>query len=140
MKEKIDQFKKLLQLSLNQKSIKVFRDGHIIITYRFKPKQLLVGENTSSTLEKNLIDKLKAITNIKYKIIKLQKEPSFCYNTYVKLISSSSATSRDKIKSFLNYFEKDQNNDWLKTSYKEITLNLIPSTKEEFENFLLTNK
>lgn len=139
MKEKIDQFKKLLQLSLNQKSIKVFRDGHIIIIYRYKPKQILVHNYSSTIFEENLIDKLKAITNIKYKIIKLQKEPSFCYNTYVKLISSSSATSRDKIKSFLNYFEKDKNNDWLKTSYKEITVNLIPSSKEDFQNFLLTS-
>jgi hypothetical protein len=139
VKEKIDQFKKLLQLSLNQKSIKVFRDGHIIITYRYKPKQILVHNYSSTIFEENLIDKLKAITNIKYKIIKLQKEPSFCYNTYVKLISSSSATSRDKIKSFLNYFEKDKNNDWLKTSYKEITVNLIPSSKEDFQNFLLTS-
>ena len=139
MKQKIDEFKKLLQLSLNQKSIKVFKDGHIIITYRFKPKEFLISNNNIN-FEENLIVKLKAITDIKYKIIKLQKEPSFCYNTYVKLISSSSATSRDKIKSFLNYFEKDKNNDWVKTSYKEITLNLIPSSKENFQNFLLKNE
>jgi hypothetical protein len=139
VKQKIDEFKKLLQLSLNQKSIKVFKDGHIIITYRFKPKEFLISNNNID-FEENLIVKLKAITDIKYKIIKLQKEPSFCYNTYVKLISSSSATSRDKIKSFLNYFEKDKNNDWVKTSYKEITLNLIPSSKENFQNFLLKNE
>jgi len=139
VKQKIDEFKKLLQLSLNQKSIKVFKDGHIIITYRFKPKEFLISNNNIN-FEENLIVKLKAITDIKYKIIKLQKEPSFCYNTYVKLISSSSATSRDKIKSFLNYFEKDKNNDWVKTSYKEITLNLIPSSKENFQNFLLKNE
>ena len=139
MKQKIDEFKKLLQLSLNQKSIKVFKDGHIIITYRFKPKEFLIS-NREITFETNLLKKLEAITSIKYKIIKLQKEPSFCYNIYVRLISSSSATSRDKLKSFLNYFEKDEKNDWVKTSYKEVTINLTPSSKEDFENFLLSEK
>lgn len=138
MKQKIDEFKKLLQLSLNQKSIKIFRDGHIIIIYRFKPNEFLT--NKPSTLEVDLLAKLKAISGIKYKIIKLQKEPSFCYNTYVKLISSSSATSRDKIKSFLYYFKKDEHGNWIKTSYKEITINLIPSTKEDFLNFILAEK
>ena len=134
---RIDSFKKFLQILLRQKSIKVFADGHIIITYRYKPDALKISQKQVTQLENKLLDKLNVITNIKYRITKVQKEPSLCYNTYVKVISSSSASSQDKIKSFLKYFRKDISGNFIKTSYKEITINLVPSSKEDFVNFLL---
>ena len=108
----------------------------MIITYRYKPDEMLITYGSFDKVELSLLDKLKAITGIKYKVTKLQKEPSFCYNTYVRLISSSSAASQDKLKHFLKYFRKDKNANFVKTSYKEITVNLVPSSKEEFLKFL----
>lgn len=140
IKDKLNQLKKLIQLSINHKSVKVYKDGKIIITLRFKPNEMLVTDNLK--LEKTQLDitkKIEAIINTKYRIIKMQKEPSFCYNTYVRLISSSSATSKDRLKSFLNYFEKQNDNTFKKKSYQQVTLNFEPNKKEEFNNFLNVN-
>jgi hypothetical protein len=58
----------------------------------------------------------------------------------VRLISTSSAASQDKLKSFLKYFRKDKNGNFTKTSYKEITINVSPSSKEDFINFILSQR
>lgn len=135
MNQKLLALKKILQLTFNQKSIKINKDGSIQIIYRFKPKEFLVNKSTKE-LEINIIKKLEAITCIKYRITKMQKEPSFCYNTYVRVINVSSATSKDKIKHFLRYFEKQENEKFEKTSYQQIILNIMPIKKEEFQDFL----
>lgn len=140
MKETIESFRNLLQMAIKQKSIKIFADGRILIIYRYKPDELKTSAIHIEQLQEKLIKKLKAITNINYTITKLQKEPSLCYNTYVRLISTSSAASQDKLKSFLKYFRKDENNNFIKTSYKEVTVNLSPSSKEDFINFILSQR
>lgn len=133
--QKILEFKTLLQLALKQQSIKIGTDGKVQIIYRFKPMEFPVTKSVDN-LQLNLLQKLEAITSIKFRITKLQKEPAFCYNTYVRVISVSSATSRDKLKHFLSYFKKQENGKFEKTSYCQIILNVVPTDKDCFKKFL----
>lgn len=137
IKDKLQSFKRLIQLSLNQKSIKVFSDGRIIITYRYKPGENLINSAVTKELEKKVLDRIRAITNIKYRITSLQKEPNFCYNTYVRILSISSASSQDKVKRYLKYFSKDNDNKFKLSSYATVIIILQPPSKDEFINFLI---
>lgn len=134
---KVDDLKRLLQLLLNQKSVRIYANGSIVITFKYKPNQMPINQNVINVVQEKLLTKLEAMTETKFKITKMQKEPSLCYNTYVKLISSSSAASQNKLKSFLKYFKQNEHGNFMKTSYKELIINLEPYSKEEFSNFLL---
>ena len=83
--EKVREFKTFLQSLLKQKSIKIFTNGNIDIVFRFKPDEMLVEGNNLNKFEDELLAKLKAITNFKWKITRLQKQPCFCYNSYARL-------------------------------------------------------
>lgn len=135
MNQKIIDLKHSLQITLNQKSIKIYKNGEIQVTYRFKPKEFLVDQSLQN-LENNLLKQLKIITKIGYRITKMQKEPTLCYKTYVELLNLSTASSRDKIKQFLKYFEKQGNGNFKKTSYRYIILTLIPIDIKQFNLFL----
>jgi hypothetical protein len=136
-KAKLKSFKNIIQLSLNTKSVKVFIDGRIIITYRFKPDENLVGSSTSKELENKTLERIRAITNIKYRITSMQKEPSFCYNTYARILSISSSSSQDKVKRYLKHFTKSNDNKFILSSYYSVTFVLHPPNKDLFANFLL---
>jgi hypothetical protein len=136
IKDRLKEFKCLLQTSLSTKSIKISKNGRIEIILRFKPNEIKM-QNEITNLEKKIIKKVAGITNIKYKIVSMQKQPSFSYNVYARLLSSSSSSSQDKIKRYLAYFEKNELNKFIKTSYAEIHLTLMPSSVEEFQHFLI---
>jgi len=135
MNQRLIELKQILQLTLNQKSIKINKDGSVQVIYRFKPKEFLSNKSTKD-LEKHTVNQLEIITGIKYRVTKTQKEPAFCYNVYVKLISTSESTSKNKLKYFLKYFDKQDSGNFCKTSYQQIILNLIPLDKDKFNVFL----
>ena len=91
---------------------------------------------TMQKLEENLLNQLKAITNTKYKITRMQKEPSSCYNTYVRLFNVTDARGKDSVKRFLRYFEKTPLNTFIKKSYSEIHIFAQPVDIQEFNKFL----
>ena len=66
----------------------------------------------------------------------MQKEPSSCYNTYVRLFNVSDERGKDRIKRFLRYFEKTKSNTFIKKSYSEIHFFIQPIDIEEFYKFL----
>ncbi len=138
--EKIRELKTFLQTITKTKSIKIYKNGSIDFVFRFKPKQLPVESDSLDSFEEDLLKKLKAITNFKWKVIRVQKQPSFCYNSYVRLLSISSSASKDKVKRFLSYFEKTNAGTFVRTSYCEIHFKVQPSTTIEFENFLLVKE
>ena len=136
IKDRLREFKKLLQLSLNQKSIKVYGDGRIIVTCRYKPEENLVNSNTTNKLEEMALAKVKAITNLKYRITSVQKQPNFCYNTYTRILSISSASSQDRMKRFLKYFKEVGCGRFELMSYCEVVVVLQVSDREGFSEFL----
>lgn len=136
IKDRLKELKCLLQTSLSTRSVKVSKNGKIELVFRFKPNEIRT-QNEITNLEKKVIKKLNGITSLKHKIISLQKQPSFSYNVYARLLSSSSSSSQDKVKRYLAYFEKNELNKFVKTSYAEIHLILMPSSAEEFQQFLI---
>jgi hypothetical protein len=136
IKDRLKEFKTLLQTSLSTKSIKINKNGKIEIVFRFKPN-IIKTQDEINILEKKAIEKIKQITKLKYRIISVQKQPSFSYNVYARLLSSSSSLSKDKVKRYLAYFEKNELNKFVKTSFAEIHFILIPSSAEEFQQFLI---
>lgn len=139
IKEKLKEFKYLLQISLNQKSIKISKDGRIDIVFRFKPNEFLVTDDIKK-LEDALLSKLKVITNTNFKITRMQKEPSSCYNIYVRLFNVSDERGKDRVKRFLRYFEKTKINTFIKKSYCEIHIFAKPLNLDEFNKFLYMNE
>lgn len=140
MNEKIRELKTFLQTITKTKSIKIYRNGNIDFVFRFKPKELLVESDSLNQFEEDLLKKLKAITDFKWKIIRVQKQPSFCYNSYVRLLGISSSASKDRVKRFLSYFEKTNAGTFVRTSYCEVHFKVQPNSKVEFENFLLVKE
>jgi len=137
--ERIRELKTFLQLLTKQKSIKIYKNGNMEIVFRFKPNELTVESNKLKDLEDDLLKKLKAITNFKWKIIQTQKQPAFCYNSYVRLLNISSSSSKDRVKRFLKYFEKNEIGSFIKTSYCEVHLKVVPNSEEDFKNFLFVD-
>lgn len=136
MNQRLRELKYLIQKITNQKSVKVGRDGKISIIYKFNPNQLLVGQDCNN-LQKTFLDQIESITNIKYKITRTQKEPSYCYNTYTRLLSiPNSCTPR--LRKFLKNFEKTPSGKFEKKSYSEIHIFIQPLNSEDFAKFLIT--
>lgn len=138
VRSKLKQFKQLIQTLTKQKSVKVSSDGKVEIVCRFKPNVIKVSDtNKIHDLQDSILSKLESITNVKYKIISLQKQPAFCYNTYVRILRTSSANSSDKVKKYLPYFLRAEGEGFVKQSYSDITIILIPSNKDSFSEFLI---
>ena len=136
MTERLREFKSFLQSITKQKSIKIYKNGNMDIVFKFKPKEANVADDGLNLIELDLLNKLKAITNFKWKIIQVQKQPSFCYNSYVRLLNISSSVSKDRVKRYLKYFEKNEVGHFVKTSYCEIHFRLQPNSVEDFNNFI----
>lgn len=135
--DKVREFRELLKITFNQKSVKVSNNGTIEITFRFKPNELLVNHKDVKVFTDSKLKQLNNITGIKYRNTSLQKQPAFCYNTYVRVINSSTHESKDNIKRFFKYFEKEESTgNFIKKSYAEIKMVFVPKSIEEFTGFL----
>jgi hypothetical protein len=135
IKDRLKELKCLLQSSLSTKSIKISKNGRIEIIFRFKPNILKTQEQVNE-VENNALKKISSIFALKYKIVNMQKQPSLSYNIYARLLNSSSSHSQDKIKRYLTYFERNEFNKFVKTSFAEVHLVLMPYSTEEFQQFL----
>ena len=59
MKQKIDDLKKILQIAVKQKSIKIYIDGRIQIICRFAPEELMIDQKKIELLEQKILQKIK---------------------------------------------------------------------------------
>lgn len=138
IKQKLANIKRLIQQITKQKTVKISKDGKIVIVLRFKSDELKVNDkNQLDKIQENIIKKISSVVNTKYKISTLQKEPAFCYNTYVRLLNISSQASQDKLKKNIKHFRFDESTKkFEKISYSEITITLTPVERKQFEFFL----
>ena len=137
MKDRLREFKKIIQESTKHKSVTTTKDGKVEIICRFKPEELLINDQDKlDKITKSLCKKLENITGCNYRVAGMQKQPAFCYNTYARLLRDSSAASNFKFKKFLNYFKKADGGQFVKTSYAELTLIFLPQSKDLFLSFL----
>lgn len=131
--DQIKEFKELIKIFFKQKSVKVSKNGTMEIVFRFKPNEMKASHNDVKKFTDLKLEQLNTITGIKYKNTSLQKQPSFCYNTYVRVINNSSQESKDSVKRFFKYFEKDEKTgNFIKKSYAEIKMIFVPKSTEEF--------
>lgn len=137
IKERLKDLRKLIQEFIHNKSVIITRDGKITIVCRFKPGELKVEDAVALVeLQKKLEKKLSGLIDAEYKTITVQKQPAFCYNTYARIISVSSASSKDKVKRYLAHFKKNELGKFTKVSYAEITFSLAPKDRDKFDKFL----
>lgn len=137
--DQLKEFKELIKITFGQKSVKVSKNGTIEIVFRFKPNEMKTDHEVVKKFTEEKLEQLNNVTGIKYKNTSLQKQPSFCYNTYVRVINSSTHEQKDSVKRFFKYFEKDKiTGNFIKKSYSEIKMVFVPKSEEKFITLLQT--
>ena len=105
MKDRLNALKDVLKLALKTKSIRVYKDGRIVVNFSYAPMQMPAKISLLHELQSNVQKAVRNITEIEYKIIVTKTEPSASYSTYEKVLDNS-AVSVTEVKRLMKYFVK----------------------------------
>jgi hypothetical protein len=136
MKDKLDALKNILKLALKTKSVRVYKDGRIIVNFSYDPMQLPAKASLLHELQSRIQKAVRNITEIEYRITTTKIEPSSSHSTYEKVLENSTVSTAE-VKRLMKYFVKKDKGPFYRSSYAKVTLILTPPSAAIFADSLM---
>jgi hypothetical protein len=136
MKDELNALKDILKLALKTKSIRIYKDGRIIVNFNYRPLQMPAKFTLLQKLQSEVLKTIRNITELEYRVVVVKTEPGSSYSTYMRVLENS-IVSIATIKHLMRYFVKNAKGVFIRSSYAKVTFVFTPSSAEAFADFVM---
>lgn len=132
MNSKIKEVKEILKITLNTKHVKIYKNGNIVVTFKYRPQQMSSKFSNTEILKDKVRESVRRVVNLPYKIHTVEKKPIANHALYVRALKAPCPyVKQAELKSLLGYFTDNR-----RTSFKSIMITLTPPSPEAFYDAL----